>query len=141
VSKNIQHGWRHSDSEHALLQRIRHERKHLLVLVEQEHNSEVSEALVREARARNQLQAFDLPEVGGVAEHVDVEQFRNVVVPLRGVFLAKRRPDGSRLLLNERALVGYRLDAELASVRAAERASLGRRALHARIALIKAMCA
>jgi hypothetical protein len=89
----------------ALLERVGDEREDLLVLVEQEHDAEVAEALVREARARDELQALDLPKVRGVAEHVDVQQLGDVRVPRVHVLLPERRADRRGLLLDQRALI------------------------------------
>lgn len=69
-----------------LFQRIRHQHQHLLILIQQQHDPQIPQPLVTESRTRNQFQAFDLSEMGGIAQHVDVEQFRDVVVSSEGVF-------------------------------------------------------
>lgn len=51
-----------------------------MVLVEEEHDSEVAEALVCEFGRGDEFEALDLAKVGGVAEHVDVEELGDIVV-------------------------------------------------------------
>jgi len=56
----------------ALLQRVGDKCEDLLALIQQEHDPEISEPFVRETRASDELQAFDLAKMGGRTEHVDV---------------------------------------------------------------------
>jgi hypothetical protein len=70
-----------------LLQRIRYERQHLLVLVQEEHDAQISETFIAESRTGHELQTLDLAEMGRVAEHVNVQQFGDIVVSRKGVFL------------------------------------------------------
>jgi hypothetical protein len=59
----------------------------LSVLVEEEHETEVADALLWELVARDQLETFHLPEVRRVAEHVDEEELRHIAVAVRVVFV------------------------------------------------------
>ena len=90
---------------HVVLERVGDHGEELLVLVEQEHNAEVAELLVGKARGRDQLEALDLAKVGGVAEHVDVEQLFNVGVPGISVFVLERGAYGCGFLVDDDALV------------------------------------
>lgn len=61
-------------------------------LIQQQHRSEVSNSLVREPRTGDELETLQLAEVSGIAQHMDVEEFRYVPtsgdkgVVVRGVF-------------------------------------------------------
>jgi len=72
---------RERGEEDALLERVGDEGEDLLVLVEEEHDAEVPEALVGEAGRGDELEALDLAKVRRVAEHVDVEELGDIVVP------------------------------------------------------------
>ena len=54
-----------------ILDGIRHQRQHLRALVEKEHEREVADPLLRKVRRGNELQAFHLPEVRRVTQHVN----------------------------------------------------------------------
>jgi hypothetical protein len=77
-----------------------------LALIQQEHYPQVTQSLICETRASYEFQAFDLAKVGGGAEHMDVEEFRDIVMPGIRVFLSKRSPYRGRFLLDECALIG-----------------------------------
>lgn len=96
-------------SQHVLLEAIRHQHEHLRIFVEQQHDAHVAEALVGEARRGYKLQALHLAEVRGVAQHMDVQQLRQVVVAHIGIVVLERRADHGALFLEQRAFVGQRL--------------------------------
>ena len=52
---------------------VGHEREHLLLLVHEQQQREVPDALLREPLARDELEALHLAEVRWVPEHVDVQ--------------------------------------------------------------------
>lgn len=56
---------------HVLLERVGNEHQHLLLLVQQDHKAQVTDALLGEARTSHQLQALHLAEVSWVAQHVN----------------------------------------------------------------------
>jgi hypothetical protein len=66
-----------------------------LTLIQQEHNSQIAKSLIGETRASHEFQAFDLAEVGRGTQHMNVEEFRNIVVPRIRVFFPERSPYGS----------------------------------------------
>ena len=92
-------------SRDILLQRVRHQREHFLLLIQQEHNPQISEAFVSEARASHEFETFHLAEMGLGTKHVYVEEFGNIVVSCVRVFFTKGGTDGSRLLLDQGAFV------------------------------------
>jgi hypothetical protein len=94
---------------HALFQRVRNQHEHLLVLVQQEHDTEVPKPLVREPRACNEFQALNLAEMCSIAEHMDVQQLGDVVVSRMGGLFTERSADSRGLLLDECTLIGYSL--------------------------------
>jgi hypothetical protein len=77
-----------------------------LALIQQEHYPQVSQSLIGETRAGNELQTFDLAKMGGGAEHVYVKELCDIVVTRIRVFLPERSSYGSRFLLDECALIG-----------------------------------
>jgi hypothetical protein len=98
--------WRTYDS---LFQRVRHERQDLRALIQQQHRPEITQPLVAEPRAGDELEAFDLTEMGRVTEHMDVKQLSDVVVSHEGVAFLERRSDRRRFDLDERPFIGERL--------------------------------
>lgn len=82
---------------------------HVLSLVEQQHRAEVSDALVGELRAGDELQALELAEVRRIAEHVDVEELRDVPTPPHRVLLAEGGSDVGTLAVDHGPLFGLRL--------------------------------
>lgn len=78
----------------------------ILALVEQQHRAQVADAFVGEPGARSQLQALQLAEVRRVAEHVNVQQLRDVPTPPHRVLLAERAANVGALLVYNRALLG-----------------------------------
>ena len=76
-----------------VLQTVRDQLVNLLVLVQQQHGSQVSDPLVGELGAGYQLGALQLTEVSRVAQHVNVEQLGHVPAPPHRVLLAKGVPD------------------------------------------------
>lgn len=85
---------------YALLERIRNQCQDLLAFIQQQHNSQIPQALIREARTRNEFQTFYLTKMCGRSEHMDVEKLRNVIMPLKRILLAEGGSDGGRLLLD-----------------------------------------
>jgi len=77
-----------------------------LALIQQEHYPQVAQSLIGETRASHEFQAFDLAKVGGGTEHMDVEEFCDIMMPRIRVFLSKRSPYRGRFLLDECALIG-----------------------------------
>lgn len=88
-----------------LLEGVRNKRQHFLALIQQQHYAQVAQTFVSKARACYELEALDLAEVGIEAEHVDVEEFGDIVVSGVGVFFTERGTYGSRLLFDQSALV------------------------------------
>ena len=76
-------------SRDILLQRVRHQREHFLLLIQQEHNPQISEAFVSEARAGHEFETFHLAEMGLRAEHVDVKELGDIVVSCVRVLFAE----------------------------------------------------
>ena len=87
TSPRVVHRLRRPETGGLLLERVGHESQDLLVLVQEQHDPQVAQTLVAEARACHQLKAFDLSKVCWVAEHVNVQQFGDIVVPCERVFL------------------------------------------------------
>lgn len=90
---------------HALLQGVRNKCEHLLALIQQQHDSQIPEAFVSEARACYELEAFDLAEMGLKAEHVYVEEFGDIVVSCVRVLLTERGTYSGGLLFDQGSLV------------------------------------
>jgi hypothetical protein len=76
-----------------------------LVLIQEKHDAEISQSLICKARTSDQLETFYLAKMGRRAEHVDIEEFCDIVVSLVGVFFPERGTDGGRFLLDEGAFV------------------------------------
>jgi hypothetical protein len=53
-----------------------------LVLVQQQHCAQVSQALVGESRGGEELQTFDLSKVGSLPERKEIKELRNIVSPV-----------------------------------------------------------
>ena len=100
--------------KYVLLQGVRNKREHLLALIQQQHDSQIPEAFVSEARACYEFETFDLAEMGLEAEHVYVEEFGDIVVSCIGVLLTERGTDSGRLLFDQGSLVCNGLYATLA---------------------------
>lgn len=62
-----------------LFQRVGHQRQDLLLLIKQQACSKMTKTLVRKSRRRKELQAFDLTEMGSLAQGEEVEEFRDIV--------------------------------------------------------------
>lgn len=92
-----------------LLERVGDEHEHLLPLVEQQHEAEVPDALLGEARGGDELEALHLAEVGGVPEHVDEHELGHVPVAVVLVPLADGRPYRRALPPHHRPLLRRRL--------------------------------
>lgn len=73
----------------ALLQGVRYQRKHLLVLIQQQHDSQVPQPFVGEAGACYELETFHLAKMGLGTQHVNVKEFGDIVVSCIRVFLAE----------------------------------------------------
>lgn len=91
---------------HVVLEAVGNEGQYFRVLIQQEHDAKIAEPLVGEPGCGHEFEALDLTKVSGVAEHVDIEELCNVVVSGKGIFVLEGGPDGRRLLLDERSLVG-----------------------------------
>lgn len=76
----------------APLQRVGDQHQHLRILIKQQHDSKVTQPFVSESRTCNELQAFNLSKVRGIAEHVNVEQLRDIVMASKAVFLLEGCP-------------------------------------------------
>lgn len=74
---------------YALLERVRHQGQDFLTLVEQQHDTQITQTLVSEPWTCYELEAFHLSEMGLGAKHVDVEQLGHIVVSCVGVFFSK----------------------------------------------------
>ena len=61
-------------------------------------------SFVGESRGGDELHAFQLSEVGWIAEHVDVKEFGHIATTPRVVLFAKRRPNVRAFLLHHRSL-------------------------------------
>lgn len=81
---------------------------HVLSLVQQKHRAQISDALVGELRAGDELQALELAEVRRIAEHVNVEELRDVSTPPNRIFLAKSGSDVGALSVDHCALFRLR---------------------------------
>jgi len=86
----------------SLFQRICDERQNLLILVQQQHYPEITQSFIAKAGARDKLEAFDLSEVCRIAEHVNVEEFSDIVMPCKRIFfLEGRLNSGSAILARQ----------------------------------------
>lgn len=79
---------------------------HVLSLVQQKHGAKVSDTLVSELRAGDELQALELTEMRRVAEHVDIEELRDVPTPPHRVLLAEGGSDVGTLAVDHGSLFG-----------------------------------
>ena len=91
-----------------LFEGVGDEHKHLLPLVEEQHEAEVAHPLLRVPRGRDELKALHLGEMGGVAEHVDEHELGHVPVPERWLILADSRAYRRALTPHHRALLRRR---------------------------------
>lgn len=74
--------WREDDDDNDLLfERVCDQREDLLVLVQQQHGPQVTQALVSEARGGQQLQTFNLAEVRPLTKGEEVQQLGDIVSP------------------------------------------------------------
>mmetsp|Transcript_1119 Transcript_1119/g.2428 ORF Transcript_1119/g.2428 Transcript_1119/m.2428 type:complete len:603 (+) Transcript_1119:1115-2923(+) len=71
-----------------VLQRVGGQHEHVGLLRQQQQHAQVADALLGEVRRRHELHALQLPEVGGVAQHVHEEQLGHVAVPVLLLFFA-----------------------------------------------------
>ena len=88
-----------------LFERVCDEGEDLLVLVEEEHDTEVAETFIGEAGAGDEFETLDLAKVGGRAEHVNVEELCDAVVTRIRVLFSKGSANGRGFLLDECAFV------------------------------------
>jgi hypothetical protein len=63
------------------LERVCHECKHFLILVEQQAGGQVAQSFVGEAWGSQELQTLDLSEMCSLAQREEVEQFCDIVPP------------------------------------------------------------
>ena len=68
-----------------LLQRVRDQRQHLLILIQQQHRPQVSQPLVGETRRGEQFQTFDLSEVRPLSQREEVEELGDIVAPILSI--------------------------------------------------------
>lgn len=92
-----------------LLERVGQKGQDLLVLIQKQHSTEVTQTLVREQGTGSQLQTFDLTKVGRITKHMDVKQLRDVGVAKLGVFLLEGSADECRLFLDDSTLISVSL--------------------------------
>lgn len=71
----------------SLLEAVGDKRQDLLILIQQQHDPQISQSFIAKPWARNKFEAFDLTKVSRVAEHVDVEEFCDIVVTGEAVFV------------------------------------------------------
>ena len=67
--------------ETVLLERVGDQRQDLLVLIQQQHCAQIAQSLVRKARGGQQLQTFDLAEMGALAQGEEIEELGDIVSP------------------------------------------------------------
>jgi hypothetical protein len=70
-----------SDKMFILFEGIRHQGQNLLVLIQQQHGSEITQALVGKAGRGEQLQTFNLTEMCPLSQCEEIQQFCNIVPP------------------------------------------------------------
>lgn len=75
----------------SLFQRVGDERQNLLILIQQQHDPQISQPLITESGGRYQFQTFYLTEMSRISEHVDIEEFGDIVMSSKGIFLFERR--------------------------------------------------
>lgn len=98
------------DMRNSLFERVSDQHQHLLVLIQQQHNTEVSQPLIAKPRTGHKFQAFDLAEMRGISKHVNVKQLSDVVVPCERVFLLERCSDGCGFLLDKGPFISQGLN-------------------------------
>lgn len=96
---------RQANVANVLLQGVRDQRKHLLALIQQQHDTQVSQTFVSETGTCYELKAFDLTEVGLEAEHVNVEEFGDIVVSCVGVLFTEGGAYSGGLLFDQSTLI------------------------------------
>jgi len=64
-----------------LLKRIRDKGEDLLILVQQEHGSQISQPLVCEPRGGQEFETFYLTEMCPLSQREEIEEFCNIVPP------------------------------------------------------------
>lgn len=64
-----------------LLKRVRHQRQHLLVLIEQQTRGQMAQPLVGETWGSKEFEAFYLTEMCSLAEGEKVEELCDIVPP------------------------------------------------------------
>jgi hypothetical protein len=84
----------------SLFERIGDQGQYLLILVQQQHDTQIAQPLIRESWTCDQLQAFYLTEMRWRTEHMDVQKLRDIVMALESVFFSERSSDCCRLLLD-----------------------------------------
>lgn len=77
-----------------------------MVLIEQQHDSQVTQSFVAKSRAGDELQTLDLTKMSWITEHVDVEQLSDVIVSRERIILLEGGANRSRFLLDDGALIG-----------------------------------
>mmetsp|Transcript_39519 Transcript_39519/g.53681 ORF Transcript_39519/g.53681 Transcript_39519/m.53681 type:complete len:239 (+) Transcript_39519:2176-2892(+) len=88
-----------------ILDRVGDEREHFGPLVEQQHECEVADPLLREVWGGDKLQTLHLAEVRGVAEHMNEQKFRDITVSKLDIIFLERRADERTFLRNNGPLL------------------------------------
>ena len=88
-----------------VLDRVGDHHRHLLSLVEEHHQAEVADPLLRKRRARDQRDALHLPPVRRVPEHVQVHQLGDIAVREVRLGILQGRADGGGFLGDQGALL------------------------------------
>lgn len=63
-----------------LFQRVGHQHQHLLALIKEQHETQVANSFLGKTACRNQLDAFHLTKVSGVAQHMDEHELCNIAM-------------------------------------------------------------
>src|SRR5258708_482543 len=80
-----------------LFQRVSDQHEDLLPFVEQDHQAEIADALVRVVGRDDELEALHLAKLGRVAEHLNEEQLGDIALTVLILLLLEARTDGSAL--------------------------------------------
>ncbi|KAL9054492.1 MAG: hypothetical protein Q9162_004138 [Coniocarpon cinnabarinum] len=91
-----------------LRERVGHQRQHFLIFVQQQHGSQISQALVGETLRGQQLEALNLTEVRAFTEGEEIEELGDIVASdVRVVRLfSEAGPNCGALFLDDRSFIG-----------------------------------
>ena len=90
---------------YALLEGICDKCEDLLALIQQQHDTQVTQPFVAEAGTCYEFETFHLSEVGLGAKHVDVKELGDIVVSCVRVLFTEGGANGCRLLLDQGTFV------------------------------------